>query len=557
MQGSAMTKKTVLNRFLEILPGSLTWATLLGAPILSYYHPVWISVYIILFDLYWFLKGANVALHLMHSYHELKTHAQIDWFDWIIRLKDPAKFKSYLGQITGAEPKRRLRNLYRQQIASLNKLSSERNFDWEKIYHLVILATYNESFEVLNSSIASYAGANYDHSKIIFVLATEERAGTEADEKAKQLFDKYGGSFFKFVISKHPDGIIGEAKVKGANVTYAAKVAQDLLDRMNIPYEDVIISAFDSDTTIAKNYFAHLTYDFLTAEKPLRSSYQPMPMYHNNIWDTPAVARVIAISSSFWQLVEASRPDRLITFSSHAMSFKTLVDVGFWRVDIIPDDSHIFWQSFLHFDGDYRSKPLFTPVSMDAVLGSTYIGTLVAQYKQKRRWAWGCTEIPMVFPELIKNKKIPLWKKLLFGERLLEGHYFWATASIMIAVLGWLPLVFGGDRFGTTVLALNLPVMTRIIMSVATFFLAFSVYVNLVLLPPRPKEYNWWKSFSMVWQWIFSPIVSTVFGSMPAIDAQTRMMFGKYMEFYVTPKVRKHEVVMAESKIINRAPHNP
>ncbi|MEJ0021217.1 MAG: glycosyltransferase family 2 protein [Candidatus Doudnabacteria bacterium] len=541
-----MTRKTALNRFLEIFPGVLTWATLLGAPILAFYHPVWISVYIILFDLYWFLKGANVALHLMHSYYELKIHKQIDWFDWIKRLKETATFRSYLARLADNEPKRRLRNLYRQQIDCLETLPQSRNLDWTRIIHLVILATYNESFEVLDSSISSYAKADYDHSKIIFVLATEERAGAEAELKAQKLYEKYHQSFFKFLISKHPDGIEGEAKVKGANITYAARLAQKMLDELAVRYEDVIISAFDSDTTISPSYFAHLTYDFLTCAKPLRSSYQPMPMYHNNIWDTPAIARVIATSSSFWQLVEASRPDRLITFSSHAMSFKTLVDVGFWRTDIIPDDSHIFWQCFLHFNGDYRSRPLFSVVSMDAVLSDSYLGTLVAQYKQKRRWAWGCTEIPMVFPELIKNKKIPLWKKLVWGERLIEGHYFWATASIMIAVLGWLPLVFGGDRFGTTVLALNLPVLTRAIMSIATFFLIFSMYVSLVLLPPRPKGVSWWKSLSMIWQWIFSPIVSSVFGSMPAIDAQTRMMFGKYMEFYVTPKIRKHEVHLTD-----------
>jgi hypothetical protein len=288
----------------------------------------------------------------------------------------------------------------------------------------------------------------------------------------------------------------------------------------------------------------------LTTEKPLQSSYQPLPMFNNNIWDSPAVVRVIAVSSSFWQLVEASRPDRLITFSSHAMSFKTLIDVGFWRADIIPDDSHIFWQCFLHFNGDYRSKPLFSVVSMDAVLGDSYWGTLKAHYKQKLRWAWGFTEISMVLPKLLPASKIPLWKRLLWSERLVEGHYFWATASIMIALLGWLPLIFGGNRFGATVLALNLPVMTRAIMTTATFFLLFSVYVNLVLLPRRPKKYTNWRSFSMIWQWIFTPIVSSVFGSFPAIDAQTRLMFGRYMEFWVTPKIRKHDVVI-ESKSIS------
>jgi hypothetical protein len=539
-------KKPASIRFLEIFPGVLTWTTLLGAPLLAYFHPVWISIYIILFDLYWFLKGANVAIHLMHSYGQMKTHDKVNWRQWMENLADRNQFIRMLEDLSKREPDKNLRRLYESQLDCLEKLPPDRNFDWHRIYHVVILATVKESLEVLESSISSYVRADYDHSKIIMVLACEERAGGEGLSHAKILEEKYGDKFFKFIRSVHPDGIEGEAKVKGANITWAAKLAQRFLDEQSIVYENTIISAFDSDTTLGQHYFSHLTFDFLTTEKPLQSSYQPMPMFHNNIWDTPAIARVIAVSSSFWQLVEASRPDRLITFSSHAMSFKTLVDVGFWRTDIIPDDSHIFWQCFLHFDGDYRSKPLFTTVSMDAVLGDSYMKTLVAQYKQKRRWAWGVTEISMVFPEFYRNKKIPLWKKFIYGERLIEGHYFWATASIMIALLGWLPLIFGGARFGTTVLALNLPVMTRAIMSIATFFLIFSMYVNMVLLPKRPAEYSRWKSFSMIWQWVFSPIVSSVFGSLPAIDAQTRLMFGKYMEFWVTPKFRKHEITIED-----------
>lgn len=536
------------NRLLEIFPGFLTWLTLLGAPILAYFHPVWISMYIILFDLYWLLKGANVALHLMHSYYELKAHNQIDWMDWLIRLEKIDAFKSYL-QKRHTQSKGHMRRFYSRQLEMFGRVPVKRNLDWTPVHHLVVLAAYKESWEVLASAITSCAEAIYDHSKIIFILAVEERAGEEALNNARALADKFGQQFGKFFICVHPDGIVGEAKVKGANITYAAKFGQKVLDEMNIAYERVLISAFDSDTVVSKDYFSHLTYDFLTAKKPLQTSYQPLPMYNNNIWDTPAVARVIAVSSSFWQLVEASRPDRLITFSSHAMSFKTLVDVGFWRTDIIPDDSHIFWQCFLHFNGDYKSSPLFSVVSMDAVLGSSYTGTLVAQYKQKLRWAWGCTEIPMVLPKLLGNRQIPLWKRLLWSERLVEGHYFWATASIMIAVLGWLPLIFGGDRFGTTVLALNLPVLTRFIMTTATFFLLFSVYVNFILLPKRPEEYTNWHTFSMIWQWVFSPIVSTVFGSFPAIDAQTRLMFGRYMEFWITPKIRKHEAGADEARL--------
>ncbi len=532
----------MFKRSLEILPGLLTWTTLLGAPILSYFHPAWVAVFIIMFDLYWFLKGGNVATHMVYSHWQLETHKKIDWLDWLKRLSDRPAFEAHLTQRLANESNKALRKLYAGQLQRLEKLPAERNLDWSSFFHLIILPTYKEPQEVLASSINSYLAADYPASRLIFVLAAEERGGEQTLQTAKNLEKAYAGKFYKFLSVIHPDGLAGEAKVKGANATYAAKKAQAYLDSEGIAYDRVIVSNFDADTTVARNYFAHLSYDFLTLPKPHQMSYQPMPMFHNNIWDTPAIARVIATSSSFWQMVEASRPDRLITFSSHSMSFKTLVEVGFWRTDIIPEDSHIFWQCFLHFHGDYKSHPLFTTVSMDAVLGETYLGTLVAQYKQKRRWAWGATEISLVIPEFFKNHNIPLWKRLLYGERLIEGHYFWATASIVIAILGWLPLILGGDRFGTSVLALNLPFLTRVIMTTAMIFLVFSVYINWVLLPKRPEHHGKGRSLAMIFQWLLSPIVSSLFGSLPAIDAQTRLMFGKYMEFWVTPKIRKTSV---------------
>ena len=76
-------------------------------------------------------------------------------------------------------------------------------------------------------------------------------------------------------------------------------------------------------------------------------------------------------------------------------------------------------------------------------------------------------------------------------------------------------------------------------MQAAFVFIFFSVYVNMILLPPRPAKYTRWKTVMMYLQWLLVPIVSLFFGSIPAIESQTRLMFGKYLEFWVTPKVRK------------------
>ncbi len=522
----------------------MTWLTLLGAVVFSVLAPVWVATYIILFDLYWVLKAVNTVLHLLSSFLKLKLHATYDWRERLELLRDPAAYQQVLRQqiSAAATPRRRRRDL----TAELKRLEAldfrTRLLDYRQVYHLVLLPTYKESLEVLDHSIRSLLDTDFPKEQIIFVLATEERDYQRALEHGRILRERYGDKFFRFLVIMHPDGIAGEIRAKGANLTYAARQAVGVLRELGIALDRVLVSAFDSDTVVAKNYLAYLTYAFLTAPSPYRTSYQPLPVYNNNIWDAPAITRVVAVANSFWQMVDASRPDRLVTFSSHAMTLKALVEVNYWPVDVISDDSQIFWRCWLHYHGDYRTQPLFTTVSLDAMLDETYFLTLVGQYKQKRRWAWGVENFPYLVQNAFRDKFIPLWRKLLYIERELEGKYFWATASIMIAVLGWLPLLLGSNRFGSEVLAFNLPLLTRTIMQIATLFLIFSVYINMVLLPPRPKQYSWWRTVNMILQWVFVPIVSTIFGSLPAIDAQTRLMLGKYMEFWVTPKARKTEI---------------
>ena len=60
----------------------------------------------------------------------------------------------------------------------------------------------------------------------------------------------------------------------------------------------------------------------------------------------------------------------------------------------------------------------------------------------------------------------------------------------------------------------------------------------LLLLPPRPETVKPSTLVVMIFQWALLPITFIVFGAIPAIDAQTRLMFGKYLGFNVTKKTR-------------------
>lgn len=493
----ANPKERFIYRAFEFLPALVSWGTIFLAVIFSWLAPAWVAVFIIVFDIFWLFRIFYLSFHQSASYRIMKKNLEIDWLEKVRTLKN-----------------------------------------WENIHHLIILPMYKEGIEIVGSSIQSILDSNYPKDKIIIVLATEARAGEAAQEVAKRAKEEFSHNFFQFLVTVHPNDIPGEIAGKGSNVAWAAKEAKALFDRLSIPYENVIVSNFDIDTRPYPQYFAILTWKYLTSDKHLRSSYQPIPIYNNNIWQAPAFSRVISTSGTFWQMMQQERPEQLVSYSAHSLPFKVLMEVGYPN-NIVSDDSRIFWRSYLFYDGDYRVMPLYYPVSMDAVMAKTWLRTAVNQYKQQRRWAWGCIEIPYILFGFLKNKKIPLWEKLRHSFTIIDGFWSWAVASLLIFFLGWLPLMLGSKNFQVSLLSYNLPRLTSRIMTVAMVGMLGSAILSMMLLPPRPKNLSKWNNLSMVFQWLLLPLTLILFGAFPALDSQTRLLLSKHLGFWVTEKVRK------------------
>ena len=316
-----------------------------------------------------------------------------------------------------------------------------------------------------------------------------------------------------------------------------------IIDPLGIDYEDILISVFDIDTQVGKDYFPRLTYVFLTTPDRQHSSYQPIPLFVNNIFEAPALARVVSFSCTFWQMMNQARPERLTTFSSHSMPFKALNEIGFWTTDHVSEDSRIFWQCFMHYDGNWRVTPLNYPVSMDANVASGFWKTMVNIYKQQRRWGWGVENVPYMLYGFMNNARISAHKKLYWTFNVVEGFHSWATNCIILFVLGWLPVMLGGEKFNTTLFARNLPHITRLVMTLAMLGVVTSAALAIVLLPPKPKWFKGWHYLLYVLQWILMPITLIVFGSVPGLEAQTRLMLGGRFRlgFWVTPKSRPNK----------------
>lgn len=494
-----MEENSRLKRRLEIIPGFISWSIIIFLIVLSIFKPVISAVIIISFDLYWIIRAAYLTTLLIMAHRKLFSLKNKDW------------------------------------LVDCYNISSGKN--WQELYHLIIFPIYKEGPEILMPSLRALKDSHYPKEKLIVVAAFEERQ-PKAAEYAALLEAEFKTVFFGYISCLHPDNLAGERRTKGANATWAAKQAKEFLDKKGIPYENVIISCFDADTCVDKEYFGCLTYHFLTNPKPHQASYQPMPVYNNNIWQAPSLARLVEISASFCQMIESMRLEKFVTFSSHSMSFKTLVDIGYWPVDMISDDSLVYWKAYLYHNGDYRVIPLYITVSMDVAYSDNFLKTMAVQYKQKRRWAWGVENFPFVIMGFLNKPAIPLTKKIRRSFHLLESHVSWAVWAIIITFVAPLPIMLGGAFFKEMAIGYNLPKITGFLFQLTLITSFIWVILSRLILPPRPKGVKWIKNLVLVAEWIIVPFIILILGSTPALDAQTRLALAKYMEFSPTEKTR-------------------
>lgn len=535
-----------LQRFLEILPGLTSWSILLGMVALSITNPLVAAIVIIAFDLYWFLRLLYMTLFLGLSYFRLLSEKDTDWMK---RIRDIDDIRQSSKKVRYEAKKRTIGTwvsffVYKQELKKLSKRGNPPPPS-KDIHHLVIFPIIKESRDVVEPGIKSLSEQRFPNERILVVFALEERADPAIKDSVFALREKYKNHFLDTLVVVHPSDLPGEARVKGANVTFAAKHAAEYFQKKEIPFANVVVSCFDADTVVGPEYFSCLTYHFMVTPSRIQCSFQPVPVYHNNIWQVPGFARVIETGSSFFQLIEATNPKKLVTFSSHSMSFQALVDVGYWPVDMISDDSAIYWKALIHYDGRYNVIPMYVTLSMDVVGANTFWQTARGVYKQKRRWAWGVENFPIVMRAFLKSgksgesAKIPFYDKFRYIFKLFEGHISWATWGFLLAFIGWFPIIFARGEFTSSVMYYNAPRITQTIFNLALLSLLISIILSISLLPKTDIRHPLRKKIGHALEWLLIPVILLIFSALPSLDAQTRLMFGRYMEFWVADKTRK------------------
>lgn len=531
-------KRTKSYRFFEILPAFLSYGAIILLIVLSLISPLLAAAYLLAIIITTVVKAVGIAYHTTVGRSHMDRAQRVNWHERVSQLENAAAALQS-GTTSASEAFQ-----YDDHIANLEDISvNQDNYPRPSaIYNAVIIAAYNESYDVLQPTFQSLVDTTYNKDHFIVVLAYEERGGEAIAKTAEKLKEMYADKFKSVILVRHPKDLPDEVIGKGGNITFAGKFLKEWLSDKKIPYESVIVTTLDADNRPHPAYFDYLTYEYIVHPDRKHLSYQPICLFTNNIWDVPAPMRVVATGNSFWNIISSMRPHTLRNFASHSQSMDALVEMDFWSTRTIVEDGHQYWRSYFHFDGHYTVVPILVPITQDAVLANSYVRTLKAQFIQLRRWAYGASDVPYVASMIMsKDRKAPLGGCIARWIRLLDGHVTLACIPLIIAFGGWVPLLLNSEA-AHNIAAHQLPEVVSHVQQVAMIGLFITIFFAFKILPPRPERYKRRRNFLMVAQWLLMPFTAVIYSSASAFTSQTALLLGRYFDkFDVTEKATKKE----------------
>jgi len=541
-----------LGRLLEMVPGTISWAVLILPLWLSFSYP-WIVAYFVLsFDFYWLCRALWFSGAVIVAHRRIGRVLEVDWNERLVRLADfvdqRAEMEARVGHeardmsrgslglsVSGHPDRAELRRARREleDLRTVLALPSPPP-PADELIHLALIPTYTEPLEKLRDTVRALAEAAWPtERKICAIITRETDEGGIANVRALQ--EEFGAAFSEFIHILDPlePGIVvgkSSAMAWGGRYLYRLLVRERGMDPRRIMVTDL-----DADYRVHPQYFAYLTWVHLTDPERETQLYQPIPYFHNNIWEAPMLQRLFAAVLTQLQMWRSVLPEKLQSFGSYSTTLHLVHDVGYWATDAIPEDSRFYWKSYFRYGDRFRAVPLFIPIYGDAVRARGYWRSMAEQYFQARRWAWGVTDIPYVIENAVRSPQIPFWSRFWRVMNLFGEHINWAIAPFVVMFGATVPLLIN-PAFAETTLGQNLPLFASVMLTMALISLFVLVVVEHRIVPPRPTHWGPVQRFVSYVQWLGLPFVGIFFSTLPALDAQTRLLTGRYLEYRVTEK---------------------
>jgi hypothetical protein len=479
---------------LEILPTAAVWLIITAPVWAAILAPAALGFGLIIFSIYWLWKSLGFASGVIIGFWRLHNAQKRNW------LADGAAL-----------------------------------LDYDKLHHLVILPTYGESEDIVADTLHYLTLQDVPLERVSVVLAFEER-DPMAPVRARRLSERFAPVFQNLLITFHPDQV-GEVRGKSANLTWAARRVQaQLIEPGLLDPEHLIVTVCDADSRLHHRYLGALGVEVLSQPDGFLHIFQPAILFYANHWRLVAPLRALNSIYSLWELARMVPSHRLVTQSTYSLSWNSVSTVGYWDVDVIPEDSHMCFKVLFHFGQRVKVRPIFLPVYADAAEGATLRRTLENQYQQILRWAWGVSDIPYVAFGALRARGLARRTRVMRIVWYVEEHLMWPSHWFLLTLGGLIPRLIN-PTYAQSQLGQWQSSLVSAILGLCLPCLILVIVVDWRLRPQHPDGEDaidvliGWASFALL------PVVGLVLCALPALDAHTRLLFGRRLEYRVTEKV--------------------
>jgi len=551
----------VVKRLLEMLPGIIAWVMITSPVWGGIFFPVQIAYFVLIFNAFWLYKSLSTVLFFVIGFFRITSNEQVDWVAKLHRLDDSersvaelekkieelrqekyavqkftdsrfALLPSYMKRLVFLFEKQKAKRLLRREIKDLRSFQNKKVLPWKSVHHILIFPFWKEPYDVLKKSLDQVANQTFPKERISVVIGAEERH-PPAFDLAKRLQKEYKGKFEHVWINNHvltSDEIVG----KGANMASCGRLAQKKIEELGWDKDFVTITSSDCDTKFDKSYFAYFTYLFVTDPDRYTRYYAAPMFYYANIWKVPFYSREANTLFTVNNIATAVRPDKFIQVSSYSFSWRLLEDINFWSVAIVPEDFHMFFKAlFVHGD-KVITVPMYLRNLADAAESVGHLGNIKNQYEQVKRWAWGVSDNSWMIRSLFKAKRKSVYMVYRVFHTVFD-HLTWSIISFILLFGANIPPLVN-DEFSQTVFGQKLPKVSSFILTMSSMSFVLIIILDFFIKPRREQNVSIFRRVLEQFQWLTFPVVSFFFGAIPGLDAQTRLLFGKYMEHRLTEK---------------------
>jgi len=485
-----------------MIPGLFAWFIILFPIWGSFIVPKVVAYFVLAFLVYWLYQSFKSASLALIGYFKIKTAKDTNW---------------------------------------LEKFNDDFRASWlhyRDVNHVVIISSYKETVKVIEMAFGSLAAqVDINLKKIHIVLAQESRAGEANNQATINYFQKkYGKTFASLTFTEHPSNLPGEIAGKHTNEAWAARFfKKHFIDNKKIKIENLTLTSCDVDTIFHPKYFSALTYFFASDPHRYLRFWQSPIFWHHNINSVPAPIRIIGIMGNTIHIANIQEPDGLFfNYSCYSSSYKLIDSAGYWDPDMIPEDWHIFLQTFFSSGGKTAVNPIFLPTVVDAPDGENYFAALKNRYNQCVRHAWGAIDIPYAIEQSRLHPEIPFLARALRIYKLIQTHFIWSSNWFILTLGTSLPVILNPYFFNTT-FGYNLPRISNIILTICLFPMTVLIILDWKLRPTYQKT-GTWNFIKNILQWPFMPIATLAMAVLPGLHSHTRLLLGKRLEYKTTTK---------------------